>query len=119
MTATINIHLLGILIMTPLGIAFGQILFKLSGAKLAAEDAPLFMLVFNPVFIAAITLYATATFFWIYALKYVPLTYAYSFMALTFVFVPILAYFLLGEQFTLRYFVGASLIVAGLLVVQG
>lgn len=119
MIGSMNIPLAGILLMTPLGIAIGQILFKLSSSKLASDDAPLHALALNPVFILALTIYGIATLLWIYVLKTVPLTYAYSFMALTFVFVPILAFFVLGEQFTVRYFVGAVTIMIGLQIIQG
>ncbi len=119
MIGSINIPLAGILLMTPLGIAIGQILFKMSSEKLVSDQSPFHTLAFNPVFISALAIYGLATLMWIYVLKSVPLTYAYSFMALTFVFVPILAFFMLGEQFTVRYFVGAVLIMIGLNVIQG
>lgn len=115
---TLNIPLSGILLLTPLGIAIGQILFKMSSSKLATDDAPLHSLAMNPVFILALAIYGIATLLWVYVLKSVPLVYAYSFMALTFVFVPILSFFFLGEQFTIRYFIGALLIMAGLNVIQ-
>lgn len=115
---TLSLPLLGILITTPLGIAAGQILFKMSGEKLARSDAPIYHLAFYPVFILSLIIYGLATLVWIYALKSVPLLYAYSFMALSFVFVPILAYLFLGEAFTLRYFLGTLMIIAGLLIIQ-
>ena len=118
MIGTINIPLAAILLMTPVGIAIGQILFKLSSTKLASESAPLYHLAFNPIFILALAIYGFATLMWIYVLKSVPLMYAYSFMALTFVFVPVLAFFFLGEEFTLRYFIGALMIIVGLNIIQ-
>ncbi len=52
-------------------------------------------------------------------IKSVPLTLAYSFMGLTFCFVPLLAQLFLGETLTLRYAFGAALIVAGMLAING
>ena len=109
---------MGLLIFTPIMIAVGQVLFKMTGEKLASSGAPIYAMFFNPVFILGVGIYGFATILWVYALKTAPLAYAYSFMALTFVMVPILAAFWLGETMTLRYVVGAGLILVGLLIVQ-
>ena len=118
MTA-LNPLTLFLLLLTPIMVAVGQVMFKLTGQRLAAAgDAPFYSIAWNPIFLAAVVLYAGATLIWIYVLKTVPLTYAYSFMALTFVAVPLLAALWLDEPLTLKYALGAGLIVAGLLVVQ-
>ena len=106
------------LILTPMAIAIGQVLFKLTSEKLVATGAPFHTALFNPVFIAALVLYGSATLLWIHVLKSVPLAYAYSFMALTFVMVPLLAAWWLGETVGLKYAFGAGLIIIGLLIVQ-
>ena len=85
------------LILTPIIIAAGQILFKMAGDRLAVTGAPFYAAFFNPIFIAAVSIYGLATLFWLYALKTAPLSYAYSFMALSYVMVPILAAFFLNE----------------------
>lgn len=103
---------------TPVMIASGQVLFKMTSEKLAVTGAPFYTALFNPVFILALAIYGTATLLWIYVLKTVPLAYAYSFMAMTFVLVPLMAAFWVGETLTLRYAVGAACIIAGLLIVQ-
>lgn len=108
----------GFLCLTPLMIALGQVLFKLTSEKLLSSSAPFYSIAFNPVFILALAVYGSATLLWIYVLKSVPLAYAYSFMALTFVLVPLMASFWLGETLTLKYAAGASLIIIGLLIVQ-
>ena len=100
-------------------IAVGQVLFKVTSERLlAAGDAPFVRAVLDPVFIGAVALYTVATVLWIWVLKQVPLGYAYSFMAMTFVFVPVLAALFLGESFNPRYAVGTALIVVGLVVTQ-
>ena len=111
-------HIWLLLISTPVAIAIGQVLFKKTSERLVAGDAAFLSIAFDPLFIAALGLYGGATILWIYVLKFVPLSYAYAFMALTFVFVPLMASFWLGESLTLKFAIGASLIIAGLMVVQ-
>lgn len=108
------------LILTPLMISAGQVLFKLTSARTGAPDAAgLLRLLADPYLIAAFVIYGVGTIVWVYVLKSVPLSVAYSFMALTFCAVPLLAWLLLGETLSLRYAAGAALIMAGLLVVNG
>jgi len=107
-----------ILFLCPFMIGVGQILFKMASQKLATNGATVFNAVFDPLFIAGAGIYALATVLWLYVLKSVPLAYAYSFMALSFVIVPLLAAWWLGETLTLKYAAGASLIMVGLVVVQ-
>ena len=76
------------------------------------------MIMLDPVFIFSCAVYAAATLLWTYVLQTVPLAYAYAFMALTFVMVPILAIFWLGETITLRYIIGGLLILVGLVIAQ-
>lgn len=108
------------LIGTPLLIAMGQVLFKMASATVGDFSLRgLVTLAANPVLIAALALYGFGTVVWIYVLKSVPLTIAYSFMGLTFCFVPLLAQFFFGEPLTLRYALGTALIFAGLLAING
>ena len=105
---------------TPLLIAAGQVLFKMTSSVTGGFDLRgLTQLMFNPLLIAALVVYGVGTIVWIYVLKQVPLTIAYSFMGLTFCFVPLLAQWFLGETLTLRYGLGAILIVAGMVVING
>lgn len=107
------------LVGTPLLIALGQVLFKLASPSLVTLDPRGFAgLLFNPIFIAAITLYAFGTIVWIFVLRQVPLTIAYSFMGLTFCFVPLLAQYFFGEALTLRYLLGVVLIIGGMLAIN-
>lgn len=111
--------LLGLLILTPALIAAGQLLFKLTSNRLVDNPtAPFYAIALEPMFLLALAIYGGATLLWIYVLKSAPLSYAYSFMGLTFVLVPLLSAIWLGETFTLKQMLGAGLIIAGLLVVQ-
>jgi undecaprenyl phosphate-alpha-L-ara4N flippase subunit ArnE len=107
------------LVGTPFLIAAGQVMFKLTSASAQGLDAKGLMALFlNPVFLAALALYGFGTIVWIFVLKQVPLTLAYSFMGLTFCFVPLLAQFFLGETLTLRYFIGVALIIGGMVAIN-
>ena len=107
------------LILTPITISGGQILFKMASGRMGDANMAGFMRLFlDPVFIVAITIYAAATFLWIYVLRSVPLSVAYTFMSLTFIVVPALSALLLGEVLTIRNLIGAAFIIAGLLVVN-
>lgn len=98
-----------------LGLAVGQLLFKLS-AQSWARSGSLFSTSTVITLSGAMLLYAVATIAWVWALQSVPLGRAYPMMALAFVLVPIGSYFLLGERFEPRYFAGIALIIAGILV---
>ena len=115
---SITLPVAALLLVTPLSIAIGQVLFKMTSEKLVESNAPYYAIALNPIFILAVAIYGAATLLWIYVLKTVPLSYAYSFMALSFVFVPIFAFFIFKESFTVRYFIGALMILGGLLVIQ-
>ncbi len=107
------------LVLTPLLISAGQILFKLTSRRTGEVDAAgLFALITDPYLLVALAIYAFGTIVWVYVLKSVPLTVAYPFMALTFCAVPLLAWGFLGEALSLRYAIGAVLIISGLLVVN-
>lgn len=116
---TLPLPILAGLILTPLLISAGQILFKLTSARAEGIGvAGLIAVMFDPYLIAAFTIYGIGTIVWVYVLKNVPLTMAYPFMALSFCAVPLLAWALLGETLTLRYALGAALIAAGLIVIN-
>lgn len=107
------------LLLIPLLISAGQILFKLTSQRAGGLDAAgLIGLARDPYLIAALIIYAFGTLAWVHVLKQVPLTVAYPFMALTFCAVPLLAWLLLGETLTARYALGAALIMTGLVVLN-
>lgn len=114
----LSLPLYGLLLATPMMIAFGQVLFKMTSQKLVNNSDKFHTILFEPLFILALIIYGSATLLWLYVLKTVPLIYAYSFMALTFVLVPLLASIWLGEAVTLKYAIGVVLIMAGLLIIQ-
>ena len=107
------------LICTPVLIAGGQVLFKLASRDVGDFTLRgVVRLLFSPYLISALVVYGLGTIVWIYVLRSVPLTIAYSFMGLTFCVVPVLALLWLNEPLTLKYAGGAVLIMAGLLVIN-
>lgn len=101
-----------------LGISTGQILFKLASSSIpvALDMTEWLHFMVNKYFVSALVIYGIATIGWIIALKRVDLFIAYPFMALAFIIVPCASYYILGEPLTSRTFIGASLIVAGLVI---
>jgi drug/metabolite transporter (DMT)-like permease len=97
-------------------ISCGQVLFKVAARSASASD---FLTVtrevaLNPFLIGGLVVYLAATALWIWLLRTIPLSVAYPFMALAFVFVPVLAATFLGESLSVNSTLGAVLIVAGI-----
>jgi drug/metabolite transporter (DMT)-like permease len=100
-------------------IAIGQLLFQksASGTPPLSTLVGMTSLITSPVFILALAIYGVATLLWVAVLQQVPLSRAYPFNALSFIFVPVAAIVFFGEVATLRLFVGLALVVVGLLVI--
>ena len=97
------------------GLAMGQILFKVSANSLA-QTGSFFAPKTAATLFAAMTLYAITSIAWVWLLQKVELGRVYPLMALAFVLVPLGSYFIFGERFQPQYFVGVALIVTGIIV---
>lgn len=97
-------------------ISIGQLLFKKTSMRLNESD--FFSVNVLTYFILAIIIYGLATLFWINLLRFIPLNKAYSFMALSFIFVAIGSYFIFNESISARFFIGLFMIVVGLIVIS-
>lgn len=99
-------------------LAAGQLLFKRVGSQLSNITS----LILDPniriFFFSALALYGTSTLLWIWALRTLPLSKAYPFMALGFLIVPIAAYYAFGEPLTYKHLVGSCVIVAGIFIIS-
>lgn len=102
-------------ILCVIGIAIGQILFKLSAASFKSAGT-LYDVRGLTVLFGAFLLYGVTTIGWVWVLRNLELGRAYPLMALAYVIVPIMAYFMLGERFSSQYVLGIALIVAGIVV---
>ena len=107
---------LAILALVPLVIAVGQILFKLvsagqpevrgvSGAIIYFADWRLWL---------ALLLYGAATLAWLTAIRKIPINQAYMFMALSYVYLPVISWAVLGERYSFAQGAGLALILTGL-----
>jgi drug/metabolite transporter (DMT)-like permease len=98
-----------------LGLATGQILFKLSATSLQRTGS-----FFDPgtmvTLISAFTLYGVTTIVWIWILQKIELGRVYPLMALAFILVPIGSYIFFGERFQPQYFAGIAMIMAGIII---
>lgn len=110
------------LLLTPVMISLGQVLFKLAGGRIDERDATGVMGVMHtlldPFLLVALAIYGSATILWIYVLRHVPLSQAYPFMALSFVLVPLASWLFFGETLGLRYWIGAGLLLSGMVVMN-
>ncbi len=98
-----------------LGVAAGQLLFKMA-AGIPRPDGEAWRLFLSPPLIAGLAVYGLATIVWVWQLRSVPLTRAFPFMALGFVVTPLAASFLFQEATSPRYWLGALLICAGIIL---
>lgn len=100
-----------------LGIAMGQILIK--GAGVAWSQAgSLFDATFALWIGSAFFIYSSASIGWVYILKAVPLSAAYPFLGITFLFVPIAAHLFFNESLGWRDGIAALLIISGICLVS-
>lgn len=97
----------------------GQLFFKLTADRLPdrLNVNALANMVIDPRFIVAIALYAGGTVLWILALKRMPLSVAYPFVAMSFVLTPILASVFLDERLSWGNAMGTLFIISGVAVI--
>lgn len=118
MGGSLTVRGLAIVLACVLMIAIGQVLFKAAAGQWRVQGWSWESLrsLLSPALVVALVIYATATVMWVFALRSVPLSVAYPLFALTYVVVPLLAYFAHGEPLTGKAFVGAAIIVLGVAV---
>lgn len=104
-----------IAVLCVVGLAIGQILFKLSANSLS-QTGSFFAPKTATALFSAMALYAITSLAWVWVLQKVELGRVYPLMALAFVLVPLGSYFIFGERFHLQYFLGVSLIMIGIVV---
>jgi drug/metabolite transporter (DMT)-like permease len=113
-----NLIALAIVVASNVG---GQLLFKLAADQAKTETnlvAMLTRLFAVPAMWGAVILYGLTIIAWVWVLRTVPLSVAYSAVALVFVLVPLLAIWLFKEPLTPQFALGAALITVGVVLVQ-
>lgn len=98
-----------------IGIAAGQVLFKLSASALQRSGS-FFELTTALTLFSAFALYGLTTIAWVWVLQKIDLGKVYPLMALAFILVPIASHFIFHEKFAPQYFVGVALIMIGIIV---
>lgn len=95
----------------------GQMLFKLGSTGREINSlASIVSLIFNPVILTALCLYAGTTLLWLYILSKVNISFAYPIQALAFPVVLILASVLFHETIPLNRWLGVAIIFIGVFV---
>ena len=102
-------------ILCVIGLAFGQILFKVSATALS-ESGTFFAIKPAAILFAAMCLYGVTSVAWVWVLQKVELGRVYPLMALAFVLVPIGSHLVFGERFQPQYFIGVAMIMVGIFV---
>jgi drug/metabolite transporter (DMT)-like permease len=102
------------LFVIPLVVALGQILFKMTAVANSGQGIA--GLLTNVTFWIAIVLYGAATLAWIPTIESVPITRAYFFMALTYLYVPALSAIFLHETISVRVWLGTAVVIAGITI---
>jgi len=88
----------GLIILTVLALAVGQVLFKLAAADLRLTLPERWASLLSVKLIVALLVYAVATIMWLLVLNQLPLRIAYPFVGLAFLIVPVLAHYVLAEE---------------------
>jgi drug/metabolite transporter (DMT)-like permease len=107
---------LGLALAGVLCVSSAQILFKIASAGFNDPSQGWLARVLQPPLAGAIALYAIASVFWLLALGRGKLVVIYPMMATTYVVVPLLAWWWLGEQPSSRTWIGSSLVLAGVAI---
>ena len=97
------------------GLAIGQILFKISATSLT-QTGSFFAVKTASTLVAAMALYAIISVAWVWVLQKAELGRVYPLMALAFVLVPLGSHFVFGERFSTQYFLGVAMIVFGIFI---
>lgn len=112
-----------LLLLYSIGMSAGQLLFKLAAQSFLSPNAStislgrMAQLGLNPYFVGAMSLYLGLSVLWVWILTFTPLSRAYPFVAVAFVVTPLLGHFFFMEALDLRFYLGLSLIVLGLILV--
>jgi small multidrug resistance pump len=89
------------------------------GAAQVGADAPDVMSqLMRPSTIAGLALYGMAAFFYLVALRSIPVSVAFPNVSISYAIVAMLAHFLLGEPFGVTHIAGITLIMSGVTLIN-
>lgn len=98
-----------------LGIAIGQILFRVAAQRIDAQRWVATIAGNLPLW-SAFVVYGVATLLWVHVLRTAPLSRVYPLFALAFVVVPVLESLLLGTPLRKQALLGGAVIVIGVAI---
>jgi drug/metabolite transporter (DMT)-like permease len=107
-------------LLSVVGISAGQLLLKIAAVNLqngTGWEMAVAGFRFNGWLIGGVAVLGISTLVWLSVLRTVPLNFAYPVMALAFIVVPAMSFFVLGEPLSLKLGLGSLLIAAGLAVI--
>ena len=99
---------------TILMLSFGQVLFKSASSHLDLSQPPSTWI--SVPLVAALAVYGLATASWLVVLSRMPLSFAFPFYGLAFLFVPALATLVLKEPFRWTVVLGGVVILCGIAI---
>ena len=108
-----HIHLYFFAFLITLAASVGQIFLKQGAMKI---EFPKHLI--NHEIIYGLAIYALCAFFWIWLISKINLSKIYPFLTLTFIFVPILSKYFLGEIISINQWAGFVIIFIGLIVIS-
>ena len=104
---------MGLILGTILMLSLGQVLFKSASSQLHLSQPATWM---SLPLVAALGVYGLATAAWLVVLSRVPLSFAFPFYGLAFLFVPALAALFLREPLRWPVLVGGVVILCGIAI---
>lgn len=97
-------------------VSTGQVLLRAASLAAAAQPGLGWRAWLNGTTLLALAVYGTAMLLWLWVLGRVPLTHAFAWFGMSFFIVPILAHRFLGDPVSPYTWIGAGVIVAGILI---
>jgi drug/metabolite transporter (DMT)-like permease len=119
-TAQRNVQSVGIILLSVLLGAVGQLMLKsaaVSMGKLDLSPQLLVTMATNPRLILAVAIYGVSAVFWLLALSRADLSFVYPFLSLTYIAVLLGSTFLFNEVINPTRVLGFAVIIGGLLII--
>lgn len=92
-----------------------QLFFKMAGLFSLEYSDLVNSWLFNPWVFASFAATTIAMFFWLFALKRLPLSSAYPWTAVVYVLTPLASMYLFDDHLSLSFFIGMSMILFGVI----
>lgn len=99
-------------------ISVGQVLLRSMSQIGFGSENPGISSWINLTSFAAVVIYGSAMIMWLWILSRVPITQAFAFFGLPFFLVPLLAHHIFGDPISVNTWVGAAIILIGVLVMS-